>query len=145
MPPGTACARLLHELGVADLIGVDRVGVLHRQLADLPPHQRWFAEHGNRDGRTGGVHEGLKGADVLIGLSGPGAVRREWLLDLADDAAVLVLANPMPEVMPEDMPANVAVVATGRSDFPNQVNNVLAFPGVVPRPPRCSGPRCTPA
>jgi malate dehydrogenase (oxaloacetate-decarboxylating) len=127
---GTACARLLHELGVADLIGVDRVGVLHRQLAGLPPHQRWFADHGNRDGRTGGVHEGLKGADVVIGLSGPGAIRPEWLLDLADDAAVLALANPVPEVMPGDVPANVAVVATGRSDFPNQVNNVLAFPGV---------------
>ncbi len=142
---GTACARLLDELGVADLIGVDRAGVLHRQLADLPPHQRWFAEHGNRDGRTGGVHDGLKGADVLIGLSGPGAVRPEWLLDMADDAAVLALANPTPEVMPQDMPANVAVVATGRSDFPNQVNNVLAFPGVfrglLDARARC----CTPA
>lgn len=127
---GTAVGRLLHRLGVGNVIGVDRRGVLHRRMDGLAEHHRWFAEHGNRDGRTGGVHEGLKGADVLIGLSGPGVIRPEWLLDLADDAAVFCLANPVPEVMPHEVPGNVAVVATGRSDFPNQINNVLAFPGV---------------
>ncbi len=127
---GTAVGQLLHRLGVGDVIGVDRCGVLHRRLTGLPEHHRWFAEHGNRDGRTGGVHEGLKGAHVLIGLSGPGVIRPEWLLDLADDAAVFSLANPVPEVMPDEVPPHVAVVATGRSDVPNQINNVLAFPGV---------------
>jgi malate dehydrogenase (oxaloacetate-decarboxylating) len=127
---GTAVGRLLHRLGVGDVVGVDRAGVLHRDAPDLCEHHRWFAEHGNRAGRTGGVHDGLKGADVVIGLSGPGALRPEWLLDLADDAAVFALANPIPEIMPSEVPGNVVVVATGRSDLPNQINNVLAFPGV---------------
>ncbi len=86
--------------------------------------------HGNRDDRRGGVREALQGADVLLGLSGPGIIQPEWLAEMADDAIVFAMANPTPEVMPELMPANVAVIATGRSDYPNQINNVLAFPGV---------------
>jgi malate dehydrogenase (oxaloacetate-decarboxylating) len=128
---GLACAKLIHSVGVNDIVGVDRQGLLHRGLrSPLGPSQRWFAEHGNQHHRSGGVREALKGADVLLGLSGPGVVDPEWLEDMADDAIVFVLANPVPEVMPELMPGNVAVVATGRSDYPNQINNVLAFPGV---------------
>jgi malate dehydrogenase (oxaloacetate-decarboxylating) len=128
---GVACAKLISHVGVADVIGVDRAGILHDGRIDrLTASKRWFVEHGNRDGRTGGVHEALKGADVLLGLSGRGVIDPSWLADLADDAIVFAMANPVPEVMPEDMPPNVAVVATGRSDYPNQINNVLAFPGV---------------
>ncbi len=128
---GVACAKLLHSVGVADIIGVDRVGILHESRGDaLVSSKQWFVEHGNRHGRTGGVAEALKGVDVLLGLSGPGVIEAEWLVDMADDAIVFAMANPVPEVMPELMPANVAIVATGRSDYPNQINNVLAFPGV---------------
>ncbi len=140
---GFACSQLLHHVGVDDIIGVDRAGVLHRGRNDLPPYKRWFVEVGNRRDRTGCVHEALKGADVLLGLSGPGVIEPAWLSDMADDAIVFAMANPVPEVMPEDVPDNVAVVATGRSDYPNQINNVLAFPGVFrgmldARATRCS-------
>lgn len=128
---GLACAKLIHHVGVDDIVGVDRPGLLHAGMsASLGPSHRWFVEHGNKHHRSGGVHDALKGADVLLGLSGPGVVDPAWLEDMADDAIVCVLANPVPEVMPEQMPGNVAVVATGRSDYPNQINNVLAFPGV---------------
>ena len=128
---GVACAKLLHLVGVADIIGVDRTGVLHAGRTDaLPPSKQWFIDHGNTSGRTGGPREAIKGVDVLLGLSGPGVIEPEWLQDMSDQAIVFAMANPIPEVMPELMPDNVAVVATGRSDYPNQINNVLAFPGV---------------
>ena len=131
---GVAVAQLLHDAGVGqgsgDIIGVDRVGILHRELVGLVPSQHWFTDHGNRDDRRGGVREALRDADVLFGLSGPGVIDADWLADMADDAIVFAMANPVPEVMPELVPANVRVMATGRSDFPNQINNVLAFPGV---------------
>ena len=128
---GVACAKLLHLVGVANIIGVDRTGILHEGRGDkLVPSKQWFVDNGNREGRTGGVAEALKGADVLLGLSGPGVIEAKWLVDMADDAIVFAMANPVPEVMPELMPSNVAVVATGRSDYANQINNVLAFPGV---------------
>jgi malate dehydrogenase (oxaloacetate-decarboxylating) len=143
---GTASARLLVAAGVGDVIGFDREGVLHRGLAaGLSEHKRWFAERANRDGRTGGVHDALKGADLLLGLSGPGVVEPWMLTDMADDAVVFALANPVPEVMPGDVPDNVAVVATGRSDFPNQINNVLAFPGVFRGLLDSGARRCTTA
>ena len=81
----------------------------------------------------------------MLGLSGPGVVKAGWLADMADDAIVFAMANPVPEVMPADMPRNVAVVATGRSDFPNQINNVLAFPGVFRGLLDTRARRCTPA
>ncbi|MEZ5216682.1 MAG: NADP-dependent malic enzyme [Ilumatobacteraceae bacterium] len=127
---GVACAQLIHHVGVADVIGVDSTGILHQGREGLTPTKQWFVEHGNRDGRTGGVREALVGADVLFGLSGPGNIEPDWLAAMASDAIVFAMANPVPEIMPEQMPANVRVVATGRSDYPNQINNVLAFPGV---------------
>ena len=127
---GVACAHLLREVGVGDIIGVDSKGVLHAGREPLHPSKQWFVDHGNRAGRTGGAYEAIVGADVLIGLSGPGVIEPGWVAEMADDAIVFALANPVPEIMPELMPDNVAVVATGRSDYPNQINNVLAFPGV---------------
>jgi len=145
---GTACARLLHQAGVGDLIGYDREGVLHRRTPgaeQLGEAKRWFVEHTNRDDRTGGVEDAIKGADLLLGLSGPGLVA-PWMLEhMADDAIVFAMANPTPEVMPDQVPANVRVVATGRSDFPNQINNVLAFPGVFRGLLDTGAPRCTAA
>ncbi|MGE5212038.1 MAG: NAD(P)-dependent malic enzyme [Acidobacteriota bacterium] len=132
---GVAVAELLHDArvgqdGTGDIIGVDSTGILHRDREHLTPTKQWFVEHGNCDDRRGGVREALQGADVLLGLSGPGIIQPEWLAEMADDAIVFAMANPIPEVMPELMPANVSVIATGRSDYPNQINNVLAFPGV---------------
>ena len=127
---GVACAQLLDHVGVADIIGVDSTGVLHGGRDGLTPTKQWFVDHGNRRGRTGGPREALQGVDVLLGLSGPGVIAADWLGEMADDAIVFAMANPVPEVMPEVMPDSVAVVATGRSDYPNQINNVLAFPGM---------------
>jgi malate dehydrogenase (oxaloacetate-decarboxylating) len=132
---GVAVAELLHDArvgqdGTGDIIGVDSTGILHRERTGLTPTKQWFVDNGNCDERRGGVREALQNADVLLGLSGPGIIEPEWLAEMADDAIVFAMANPTPEVMPELMPDNVAVIATGRSDFPNQINNVLAFPGV---------------
>jgi malate dehydrogenase (oxaloacetate-decarboxylating) len=145
---GAAVAELLHDAGVGrhgtgDIIGVDSRGILHRDRAGLTPTKQWFVNNGNADDRRGAVHEALKGADVLLGLSGPGVIEADWLADMADDAIVFAMANPTPEVMPELMPGNVAVVATGRSDYPNQINNVLAFPGVFRGVLDVHATRCT--
>lgn len=127
---GVACAQLLHHVGVRDVIGVDSVGILHAGREGLTPTKQWFVDHGNRDNRTGGVRESMQGVDVLLGLSGPGIIDAAWCEEMAKDAIVFAMANPVPEIMPEEIGTNVAVVATGRSDYPNQINNVLAFPGV---------------
>ncbi len=127
---GVACAHLLAEIGVGDIIGVDSKGILDSSRDGLHPSKQWFVDYGNKNNRSGGAREAIEGADVLIGLSGPGIIEPEWVSEMADDAVVFALANPVPEIMPELMPDNVAVVATGRSDYPNQINNVLAFPGV---------------
>jgi malate dehydrogenase (oxaloacetate-decarboxylating) len=145
---GVAVAELLHDAGVGrhgtgDIIGVDSVGILHRDRDGLTPTKQWFVDHGNREDRRGGVREALQGADVLLGLSGPGIIQPDWLADMSDAAIVFAMANPTPEVMPELMPANVAVIATGRSDYPNQINNVLAFPGVFRGLLDVQATRCT--
>jgi len=142
---GSACARLLHELGVGDIVGYEREGVLHRGLTDLTEAKRWFADHGNRDGRTNRLEDAINGADLLLGLSGPGIVEPAMLTHMADGAIVFAMANPTPEIMPADVPDNIAVVATGRSDFPNQINNLLAFPGVFRGLLDTGAPRCTTA
>ncbi|MGA1570750.1 MAG: NAD(P)-dependent malic enzyme [Ilumatobacteraceae bacterium] len=127
---GVACAHLLAEIGVGDIIGVDSRGILDSSRDGLHPSKQWFVDNGNKNNRSGGAREAIEGADVLIGLSGPGIIEPEWVASMGDNAIVFALANPVPEIMPELMPDNVAVVATGRSDYPNQINNVLAFPGV---------------
>ena len=128
---GTACAKLLMAAGVGDVVAVDRSGILGPHMAsDLAGPKRWIAEHTNRSGLVGGLEDALVGADAFVGLSGPGLVKPEWLGAMAPEAIVFAMANPVPEVMPEEVPDNVAVVATGRSDYPNQINNVLVFPGI---------------
>jgi malate dehydrogenase (oxaloacetate-decarboxylating) len=127
---GIACARLLLHAGVRDLVAVDLGGILHRgRAAELDPQRRQLMERSNPRGLTGGLAQALAGADVFIGLSGPGALPPALAATMAPEAIVFALANPVPEILPDEVPANVAVVATGRSDFPNQINNVLVFPG----------------
>jgi malate dehydrogenase (oxaloacetate-decarboxylating) len=127
---GVACAKLLLHVGVGDVVVADRAGVIHRDRQDhMNDAKRWLAQHTNREGITGPLADALKGADVFVGVSGPGLVQPEWVEGMADDAILFGLSNPVPEIMPEEVPPNVRVVATGRSDYPNQINNVLVFPG----------------
>ena len=127
---GIACTKILLAAGVTQIIGADRTGALHRGREGLDETKRWYAENTNPGGFTGTADEALRGADVFIGLSGPGAVSVDAVLAMAEDAIVFAMANPTPEVPPEALAGRVAVVATGRSDYPNQINNVLAFPGI---------------
>ncbi len=127
---GLACAKLLVKEGVGDLIAADRLGILGPDRDDIDASRRWFVEHANRTGRTGGTIDVLDGADVFLGVSGPNLFAAAELGRMASQPIVFALANPTPEVDPVEARQYAAVVATGRSDNPNQINNVLAFPGV---------------
>jgi malate dehydrogenase (oxaloacetate-decarboxylating) len=128
---GMACSKILLAAGVKNLIGCDKFGIITRdRTAELAPHHRWLAEHSNPDNVRGGQAEALMGADFLLGVSGPGTIKPEYLKAMAPNAIVFALANPTPEVMPELAAPYVRIMATGRSDFPNQINNVLCFPGI---------------
>ncbi|HEX2074630.1 MAG TPA: NADP-dependent malic enzyme [Geodermatophilus sp.] len=126
---GVACTKILLGAGVGDIAVADSRGVLHTGRDDLTPIKRWIAEHTNRAGYAGTMAGALEGADVYLGLSG-GSVPESVIASMAPDCIVFSLANPIPEVDPEMAARHAAVVATGRSGEPNQINNVLAFPGV---------------
>jgi len=127
---GIATAWKLLAAGVEDLIACDRAGAIHRGRPGLGGPKTRLAGATNPSGLRGTADEVLAGADVFIGLSGPGAVSVDAIRAMAPDAIVFAMANPTPEVAPEEIEGLVAVVATGRSDYPNQINNVLAFPGI---------------
>ena len=127
---GVACGKILLEAGVAEIIGADRQGAIWEGRDDLNPAKQWFAENTNRDRRKGAVGELLAGGDVFIGVSGPGIIQPTDLDRMNTDPFVFALANPDPEIRPEEAKGRAAIIATGRSDFPNQINNVLAFPGI---------------
>jgi malate dehydrogenase (oxaloacetate-decarboxylating) len=127
---GVAIIKILQAEGAGQVVACDRVGVLHKGRDHLDESKRWVAEHTNPDGQTGSLRDALAGADVFIGVSGPGILEPDDLRAMAADAIVFALANPDPEVDPAGARGHAAVVATGRSDEPNQINNVLAFPGV---------------
>lgn len=127
---GVAIAKILLDAGVPQVIGVDRKGAVWEGRDDLNPAKQWFAEHTNQARRTGALAEVIGGADLFIGVSGPGLLRRADVERMATDPIVFALANPDPEIRPEEAAGVAAVVATGRSDFPNQINNVLCFPGI---------------
>jgi malate dehydrogenase (oxaloacetate-decarboxylating) len=127
---GVATTDMLLAAGVRDIIGCDRHGALHRGRDDLGPWKQAYAERTNPERFAGTADEALAGADVFIGLSGPGAVSRDAIASMAGGAIVFAMANPTPEVAPEEIEGLAAIVATGRSDYPNQINNVLAFPGI---------------
>ncbi len=126
---GVACANILLAAGVSDMTLLDSRGILHPHRDDLTPVKLDLAQRTNPDGLSGGMIEALKGADVFLGLSG-GIVPEELIATMAPDGIVFALSNPDPEIHPEIAARHAAVVATGRSDFLNQINNVLAFPGV---------------
>jgi malate dehydrogenase (oxaloacetate-decarboxylating) len=127
---GVACTDIMLAHGVGDVIVCNRRGALYAGAEHLDAERAELAERTNRRGLRGTPDEVLAGADVLIGLSGPGAVTAAGVRTMAADAIVFAMANPVPEVHPEEIGDDVAIMATGRSDYPNQINNVLAFPGV---------------
>ncbi len=126
---GVAITKLLLGQGVGDVIAVNRGGILSEQRSDLDEARCWVAAHTNMERRQGDLSNALAGADVLIGVSGPNLVTEQQLRTLAPDAIVFALANPDPEIDPVIARRFAAIVATGRSDEPNQINNVLVFPG----------------
>jgi malate dehydrogenase (oxaloacetate-decarboxylating) len=127
---GTATIKMLLSAGVRDVIPVDRSGALNRVDRYENPHWRWLAEHCNRENRRGSLRDVLEGADVFIGVSAPDILQPEHIARMGRDPIIFAMANPTPEIMPDVAAPVAAVIATGRSDFPNQVNNLLAFPGI---------------
>ena len=132
---GVAVSRILLAAGVKEIVGCDSRGALSTQRADyqdgsMPAVKRWFAEHTNPEGRTGAPADVIEGMDLFIGVSGARALPPEALGRMNADAMVFAMANPNPEVTPEEAAPYARVIATGRSDYPNQINNVLCFPGV---------------
>ncbi|GAA3057670.1 MULTISPECIES: NADP-dependent malic enzyme [Actinomycetes] len=141
---GIAVADILLEAGVGDIILTDSQGTIHRDRDDLNVVKARVAAQTNRENIIGGVTEALEGADVFIGVSSS-QVPEEAVAAMNDDAIVFALSNPDPEIMPEVAARHAAVVATGRSDFPNQINNVLAFPGIFRGALDAGARRITPA
>jgi len=127
---GTAVTKTLLAAGARDIVGCDRAGTVYRDRPDLTPAKTDYAQSTNPRDLRCSADEALAGADVFIGLSCPGAVSADAIRRMADRAIVFAMANPVPEVMPEEIEDFAEVIATGRSDYPNQINNVLAFPGV---------------
>lgn len=128
---GRATALLLHKAGIEDIIVTDRKGIIYQGRQALVPYKKELAKVTNPRMVQGEILEAVKDADVLIGVSGPGTITRHHIETMAPNAIVFALANPIPEIKPDDAKAaGAAVVATGRSDYPNQVNNSLAFPGI---------------
>jgi len=128
---GWACTRALKNLGFGNIVVCDSKGALHRgrDVGDNPAKQ-WFLAETNPDQEKGGIKEAIRGADMFMGLSSPGLLNRDDVKGMAKDPIVFAMANPTPEIMPEEAEGLVRVMATGRSDYPNQINNVLAFPGI---------------
>ena len=128
---GMAIAQILLRGGARDIIVCDREGILHRgRLAELNESKAWMAQHTNPRNRRGRLEDALVGANVFIGVSGQGILQAKHLKRMARKPFVFAMANPTPEIMPEEAARMAFIVATGRSDYPNQINNVLAFPGI---------------
>jgi malate dehydrogenase (oxaloacetate-decarboxylating) len=132
---GVACTKMMMEAGITKIIGCDRKGALSTKRDDyeageMTEIKRWYAENTNPEEILGDPNDVIEGCDLFVGLSGPGLLEAKSLEKMNDDAIVFAMANPTPEVMPEDAEPYVRIMATGRSDYPNQINNVLCFPGV---------------
>ncbi|TVR86216.1 MAG: NAD-dependent malic enzyme [Spirochaetaceae bacterium] len=128
---GVAIARILLSAGAGSILCCDRKGIISRnRLEELNESKAWLATATNAENEDGTLVDAARGADILIGVSGPGIVPVEAVKQMAKDAIVFALANPIPEIMPEEAAGHARVIATGRSDYPNQINNVLAFPGI---------------
>jgi malate dehydrogenase (oxaloacetate-decarboxylating) len=128
---GVACSKILMNAGVENIIGCDSKGAIYKgRTENMNVMKDWYAEHTNPDRIKGGLSEAAKGANLFLGLSGPNTFSVDQLKTMAKDPIVFAMANPTPEIMPELAAPYVRVMATGRSDYPNQINNVLAFPGI---------------
>jgi malate dehydrogenase (oxaloacetate-decarboxylating) len=128
---GVACTKIVMAAGVRNIIGCDQQGAIYRGRREhMNPVKEWYAEHTNPNVEKGALHDVIKGTDVFLGLSVPGVLSVDDVKQMAPKPIVFAMANPTPEIMPEDAAPYVAVMATGRSDYPNQINNVLCFPGI---------------
>ncbi|MDX2032475.1 MAG: malic enzyme-like NAD(P)-binding protein [Blastocatellia bacterium] len=128
---GTACTKMLLRAGARNIIGCDLAGAIYRgRTEEMDSAKAWYAENTNPENLRGSLDEVIEGADLFLGVSGPGALKVESLKKMGRDPIVFALANPTPEIMPEEAWPHVKVMATGRSDYPNQINNVLCFPGI---------------
>jgi malate dehydrogenase (oxaloacetate-decarboxylating) len=132
---GVAVTKMMLESGVSHVVGCDRRGAISTerddyQAGEMSEIKRWYAENSNPDKLSGDPADVIEGMDLFIGLSGPGIIPAEALEKMNEDAIVFAMSNPNPEVMPEEAEPYVRIMATGRSDYPNQINNVLCFPGI---------------
>lgn len=128
---GVAIVRILVEAGAREILVCDSKGIIDKSRSDINDGiKKWLADNTNSNNETGVLHDAMKNADLLIGVSGPGIITREDVAVMAADPMVFALANPVPEIQPEEINDIVTIIATGRSDYPNQINNVLAFPGI---------------
>jgi malate dehydrogenase (oxaloacetate-decarboxylating) len=127
---GVACAKIMMAAGATNIVGCDSKGIVHEGREGLNASKQWFAEHTNPEGRTGDLTDAVKGADLFLGLSVPGVLTVEHLHSMNEDPIVFAMANPDPEIRPEEAFGHARIIATGRSDYPNQINNVLCFPGI---------------
>lgn len=128
---GISIAKLMQRMGVKDVIICDRKGAIYAGREGLNPEKEEIATWTNQEGVKGSLADAVRGADVFVGVSAPGVLTQDMVRSMATDPVVFACANPVPEIMPDEaLAAGAAVAATGRSDFPNQINNVLAFPGI---------------
>ncbi|MGH9970576.1 MAG: malic enzyme-like NAD(P)-binding protein [Pyrinomonadaceae bacterium] len=128
---GVACTKIIMAAGVRNVIGCDQAGALYPgRTENMNWVKDWYARNTNPNREQGSVHDVIKGADVFLGLSVPGVIDEKDVQQMAEKPIVFAMANPTPEIMPEEAAPYVAVMATGRSDYPNQINNVLCFPGI---------------
>jgi malate dehydrogenase (oxaloacetate-decarboxylating) len=128
---GVACSKIIMNAGARNIVGVDRVGAIYKgRKQHMNFMKEWYAEHTNPFNERGKISDVIAGADMFLGLAGPGLITVNDLKKMAKDPIVFAMANPDPEIMPEEAAPVVRIMATGRSDYPNQINNVLCFPGI---------------
>jgi malate dehydrogenase (oxaloacetate-decarboxylating) len=127
---GVACAKIMMAAGATNIVGCDRKGVVYKGRESLDASKGWFAENTNPEGRSGTLDDAVEGADLFVGLSAPNVLTLDHLDRMAEDPIIFAMANPDPEIRPEIAYGHASIVATGRSDYPNQINNVLCFPGI---------------
>ena len=127
---GIACTKMIMHLGVKNLIVCDSKGAIHSKRTNLNPSKNWLAENSNPEKESGALKEVIEGADVFLGVSAPNIIGQKDVKNMAKDPIVFAMSNPDPEISPEEASPFAAVMATGRSDYPNQINNVLCFPGI---------------
>jgi len=143
---GVACTKILLTAGVSNIIGCDRSGAIYKGRGKhMNGVKDWYAEHTNPETYKGSLKNALKGADLFIGVSSPHLIDPSDLKKMAKDPVVFAMANPVPEIMPEEAHPYVRIMATGRSDYPNQINNVLCFPGLFKGALRCYARKITEA